>query len=149
MFPVAEIIDKRSGVSGFVIERTAKRMKQVCQHYLTEAGFDLTVDQWVILKELDKADGQGQNELARKTFKDAPTVTRIIDLLCKKGLTTRETTSDDRRKFQIYLTEEGKATITALVPVIKQFRLQAYQNLSDAEMDLLTDIMDRIFENLQ
>lgn len=149
MHPAPDIIDKRTAVSGFIIERTAKRMKQVCQHYLNHAGIDLTVDQWVLLQELNKTDGLGQNELARKTFKDAPTVTRIIDLLCKKGLTKRKSAPGDRRKFHIFLTLEGQTTIQEVLPVIHEFRLQAYQNLSDGEMDLLTDLLDRIFDNLQ
>ncbi|MBK7410465.1 MAG: MarR family transcriptional regulator [Saprospirales bacterium] len=123
-------------------------MKQVCQQSLTQAGFDLTVDQWVLLQELHKLDGQGQNDLARKTFKDAPTVTRIIDLLCKKGLTERLVAPEDRRKFNIFLTPAGRSIIKEVLPVIQEFRHQAYQNLSDAQMDVLTEILDQIFENL-
>jgi DNA-binding MarR family transcriptional regulator len=149
MQTIVEFSEKKSVLSGFVIERTAKRMKQACQHYLHEAGIDLTVDQWVLLHELSKADGEGQNELARKTFKDAPTVTRIIDLLCKKGLTRRKVAPDDRRKFNVFLTETGKSTIAETIPVIQQFRRQAYANLSSEELDTLNDILDKIFENLQ
>lgn len=148
MQTIVEFTDKKSALSGFVIERTAKRMKQACQHYLTEAGIDLTVDQWVLMHELHKTDGEGQNELARKTFKDAPTVTRIIDLLCKKGLTQRKTDPGDRRKFNVFLTDSGKKTIAQTIPVIQQFRRQAYSNLSNEELDVLNDILDRIFENL-
>ena len=148
MLSTLGINEKRSALSGFVIERTAKRMKQACQQYLTQAGIDLTVDQWVILQELNQLDGQGQNELARKTFKDAPTVTRIIDLLCQKGLTKRIVAPDDRRKFHIFLTQEGKSTIAEVLPAVRQFRLQAYQNLSDDELHTLTDLLDRIFDSL-
>ena len=149
MIPTIEFTDKKSALSGFVIERTAKRMKQAAQQYFHLAGIDLTVDQWVLMQELHRCDGQGQNDLARKTFKDAPTVTRIIDILCKKGLTERTTDPDDRRKFNIFLTPAGKKLIVDAIPVIKQFRLQAYASLSDDELDLLNGILDRIFHNLQ
>jgi DNA-binding MarR family transcriptional regulator len=149
MIQTIEFTDKKSALSGFVIERTAKRMKQACQQYFHQAGIDLTVDQWVLLQELHRTDGQGQNDLARKTFKDAPTVTRIIDILCKKGLTERTTDPDDRRKFNIFLTPAGKKLIGDAIPVIKQFRLQAYSGLTDDELDLLNGILDRIFLNLQ
>ena len=149
MLSTVEYTDKRSAVLGFIIERTAKRMKQACQQFLSQAGIDLTVDQWVLLQELHKLDGQGQNDLARKTFKDAPTVTRIIDLLCKKGLTERQVVPEDRRKFNVFLTPAGEEIVAEALPVIQDFRLQAYQNLSDTEMELLTKILDRIFESLQ
>ena len=144
-----EFTDKRSALSGFVIERTAKRMKHACQQHLNQAGLDLTVDQWVLLQELHKLDGLGQNDLARKSFKDPPTVTRIIDLLCKKGFTQRQVAPEDRRKFNIFLTPAGKEIIQEVLPVIHQFRQLAYKDLSDEEMDRLTVILDRVFENLQ
>ena len=51
-------------MTGFLIERSSKRMKQVCQQILKEKGFNITVDQWVVLQELNKNDGQGQIALA-------------------------------------------------------------------------------------
>jgi len=149
MLTADETIEKRSALSGFIIERTARRMKQACQHYLNLAGIDITVDQWVLLQELSISDGQGQHELAQKTFKDPPTVTRIIDLLCKKGLTIRQSDPDDRRKFNIFLTPKGQSTIGEVLPVIRQFRLRAYQNLSYEEIDQLSDLLDRIFNNFE
>ncbi|MDZ7898154.1 MAG: MarR family transcriptional regulator [Arcicella sp.] len=43
-----------------------------------------------------EANGVSQNELAEMTVKDAPTVTRIIDLLVKKGLAERTMAENDR-----------------------------------------------------
>ena len=141
--------DKQSERSGFTIERTAKRMKQVCQQMLKAADSEITVDQWLILQELDQLDGQGQNEIARKVFKDAPTVTRIIDLLCKKGLTERANDPDDRRKFNIHLTPAGRRKIVEVHPVILQYRQVAHRGLSERDLELLRSLLDRIFENLQ
>ena len=56
-------------MTGFLIERSSKRMKQVCQQILKENGFNITVDQWVVLQELNNNNGQGQIALANSTFK--------------------------------------------------------------------------------
>ena len=56
---------------------------------------------------------------------------------------------EDRRKFNIFLTPAGKAIIQEVLPVIHRFRQLAYKNFSDEEMDRLTEILDRVFENLQ
>jgi DNA-binding MarR family transcriptional regulator len=141
--------DKKTEVSGFVLERTAKRMKQVCQRHLHTANLDLTVDQWVILQELARTNALSQYELGHRTFKDAPTVTRIIDLLCKKKLTERRIDPDDRRKFQIHLTEAGRRKIAEVIPTIRGFRQLAYENLSEDEMDQLNGLLNKIFTNLQ
>lgn len=144
-----QIKDKKSEVSGFILERTAKRMKQFFQQRLAAADADITIDQWVLLQELDKQDGQSQLDLARATFKDAPTVTRIIDLLDKKGLTRRVPDPEDRRRFRIELTENGRQKIREVLPLVKSFRQEAWQGLTEAEVDQLVATLNKLFDNLQ
>ena len=140
--------DKKAEQSGFILERTAKRMKQHIQQQLAAAAADITVDQWILMQELEKTPGVSQLELARGTFKDAPTVTRIIDLLCAKGLATRTPDPNDRRRFIIQLTPAGRQKIEAVLPIVKAARLKAWAGLDDRQMDQLTEILNRVFENL-
>ena len=140
--------DRKSEISGFVLERTAKRMKQYFQQKLAQNDTDVTVDQWVILQELERQDGQSQLELARAVFKDAPTVTRIIDLLCKKKLTRRVADPADRRRFRIELTKAGRQKIAEVLPIVEEFRREAWQGLTDGEVDQLVRSLNKIFENL-
>ena len=142
-------LDKKSESSGFILERTAKRLKQFFQQQLTAAGTGITIDQWVVLQVLDRQEGLSQLEIARETYKDAPTITRIIDLLCKKGLTERANDPDDRRKFNIHLTPAGRRKIVEVHPVILQYRQVAHRGLSERDLELLRSLLDRIFENLQ
>ena len=86
---------RKGEVWGFIIERTAKRMKQAFKRELNAASVGVTVDQWIILQFLNDRDGSSQFEIAKETYKDAPTVTRIIDLLCKKGLICRKADPTD------------------------------------------------------
>ncbi len=141
--------DLKKEISGFIIERTAKKMKQRFKRILKEQGAEVTVDQWIILQELEKADGLSQFEIAARTFKDAPTVTRIIDLLCKKKLTERLADPEDRRKFNICLTKKGRAKITEVLPMVQAFRTEAWDSLSVEDMNRLTDILNTIFNNLK
>ena len=91
----------------FKIDTTIKKIRNALQKQFSDAGFDLTVDQWVVIDHLYRNPGISQNTLSEMTTKDAPTVTRIIDLLSQKGLTERRTDTD-RRKFLVYLTEAGE-----------------------------------------
>ncbi|MCO6490235.1 MAG: MarR family transcriptional regulator [Phaeodactylibacter sp.] len=141
-------LDKKSESSGFVLERTAKRLKQFFQQQLTAADTGITIDQWVVLQVLDRRDGLSQLDIARETYKDAPTITRIIDLLCRKGLTRRITDPADRRRFKIQLTGEGREKIDATLPIIRDARRQAWQGIEDAEIDRLVDVLNSVFENL-
>src|SRR6476660_5178381 len=89
----------------FLLERTARRIKQYAQQRFNSECFDITVDQWLVLKNLRDSNDLNQSELAKLTGKDHPTLTRIIDLLCKKGLTERRMDITDRRSFIIHLTK--------------------------------------------
>lgn len=141
--------DPKEQIPGFILERTAKRMKQFFANTLKEADADLTADQWVILQELNKSNKQSQFELAKATFKDAPTITRIIDILCKKGLTERLPDPKDRRKFRITLTSKGQNKIDTLLPTVKNFRREAWSALNDDEIQHLVKMLNAIFENIK
>ena len=88
-----------------------------------------------------------QNELAECTYKDAPTVTRIIDILCKKELTKRVMDPNDRRRFKIMLTQEGKTVIEKALPEVYAIRKQGWQGLEDNDYEHLMRILDTIYKN--
>jgi len=142
-------IQNKLEISGFIIERTQRRMKQKFQRLLKEANTEITVDQWILLQELSKENGISQLELAQRAYKDAPTVTRILDLLAQKKLTKRVADANDRRKFNIELTKKGQKKIEEVTPVLRQFREKAWDGLSINEVSKLTKVLNRIFENLE
>lgn len=134
---------------GFVIERTAKRMKQYYQKMLREAEIDITVDQWILLKAIYNNDGSSQYEIAASTFKDAPTVTRILDILSDKKLIERVPDPSDRRKYNIKITKEGNARVAQILPVVKSFRSTSWNGLSKKQLGEMTDLLNIVFQNLE
>ena len=69
---------------------------------------DITPEQWTVLLFLWKRDGVSQQELCNATFKDKPSMTRLIDHMEKQGLVVRIASRDDRRANLIYLTRQGR-----------------------------------------
>lgn len=134
---------------GFLIEKTGKKLKQELQKRFQENGKDITVDQWVILLELKKFHLLSQVELAEKTFKDAPTVTRIIDLLIKKELVIKTSSEDDRRKFMVSLSEKGKQEVEILLPIVQKFRIKGWFGLTENDGIALQRILNKIITNIQ
>ncbi|GGH54514.1 MarR family winged helix-turn-helix transcriptional regulator [Dyadobacter endophyticus] len=131
----------------FKIDTTIKKIRNALQKQLTEAGFDLTVDQWVLIDHIFRKQGISQNELAEMTFKDPPTVTRIIDLLEKKGLVERGPAAGDRRKFNLFLTKSGEAIYNQAFPIVADIRRKGWGSLSDADYQHFVRIMDSIYQN--
>lgn len=138
--------DKRSYY--FKIDTTIKKIRSFMQKGLTDGGIDLTVDQWVVIDHIKPKAGISQNDLAIDTAKDAPTITRILDLLVEKGLVRRQMADDDRRKFNIYLTEDGEVLHNNALRVIGEIRKESWGNLTDDDYDHLVRIMDKIHENV-
>lgn len=132
----------------YLLDRTARRVKGYAQQRFAFGNFEITVDQWLILKNLDNDRYLKQKELAEITGKDNPTLTRIIDLLCKKGLTERVMHKDDRRSFTVHLTHEGKAKLEELAPQVDDIRMKAWENLTEDDYEQLKTILNKIYQNL-
>ncbi len=133
----------------YLLDRTARRVKQYAQQRFSAGDFNITVDQWLILKNLDNDRYLKQTELAELTGKDTPTLTRIIDLLCKKGLTERLIHQTDRRSFTVHLTENGKQLLRELSPKVAGIRMKAWEGLSESDYENLKRILHKIYQNLE
>jgi DNA-binding MarR family transcriptional regulator len=133
----------------FLLDRTARRVKQYAQQRFKELGFNITVDQWIVMKHLYEHEEMKQNELAELLFKDNPTLTRIIDLLCSKGLTVRNIHPNDRRSFVVSLTKEGVKKVEQLTPKVKDIRLKAWNGLSERDFNQFKKILNAIYQNLE
>jgi len=132
----------------FLLDRTARKVKQYAQQRFKEKGFNITVDQWLVLKHLSEHEEMKQNELAELIFKDNPTVTRIIDLLCQKGLTERKLHPSDRRSFIVSLTKGGNKKVDQLKPKIKDIRLKAWEGLTERDFNQFKKVLNSIYNNL-
>ncbi|MGC1240661.1 MAG: MarR family transcriptional regulator [Chryseosolibacter sp.] len=133
----------------FLLDRTARRVKQYAQQKFKELDLNITVDQWLVLKHLYEHSSLKQNELAEILFKDNPTLTRIIDLLCEKELAIRKQHPADRRSFQVALTKQGKKKVEQMKPKIQNIRLKAWEGLSKDDFTQFKRVLDTIYNNLE
>src|SRR5687767_13704550 len=133
----------------FLLDRTARRVKQYAQRRFKDLGFNITVDQWLVLRHLYDQEDLNQKELAEIINKDTPTLTRIIDLLCDKGLTKRNISLDDRRSFNVALTPQGRKKVDQIKPKIKDVRLKAWEGLSERDFNQFKRILNTIYVNLE
>lgn len=109
---------------------------------------DITVDQWIVIQLLFKHKNLSQQQIAELSFKDAPTVTRIIDILVNKDIVRRDADHLDRRKFSILLTDNGIDTYKMVIPILEEFRREAYADIAHEDLIALEETMNKIFQNL-
>ena len=132
---------------GLYIDRTYKVVRKDLITRFNESGIDLTPEQWVVVSKL-KAEGEMfQTDLANHSFRDKPTVSRIIDLLARKKIVKRTSDKQDGRRFIISLTAEGEDLVKEALPVVEASREQGWTDLSEDEYQLMVKVLDKIFVN--
>ncbi|MDO9530788.1 MAG: MarR family transcriptional regulator [Deltaproteobacteria bacterium] len=121
-------------------------MKSTLQRILKDRGFDITPEQWGILRVLWEEEGLSQKEIGDRLFKDKPNVTRMLDALERKGLIFRQPT--DRRRYSIFLTKEGKKLQAELLPIVLQVQETATNSLTKSDLETLQNLLNIIYGNL-
>ncbi len=133
---------------GFIIYRTALALKAALHRVFSENGYEITPEQWGLIRHLWEEEGLSQREIAERAAKDHPNITRMLDALEKKGIIFRQPDPRDRRKYCIYLTREGRHLHELLFPLAQSLRQKAVQNLPAQELEALKAALNKIYENL-
>ena len=82
--------------------------------------FDLTEQQWRILRVLWEKDSLSVLALCDATLIPAPSLVGVIDRLEKRGLVTRQRDAQDRRRVAVEITREGRKLKELVAPLIAQ-----------------------------
>lgn len=131
---------------GVYIDRTYKVVRQDLINRFKNAQLDITPEQFVILSKLEGTE-MSQTDLASDSFKDKPTVSRILDLLVKKGFVTRQQDPSDGRRYIVSLTDEGNTLLSEAKPHVYESREKGWKNLAESEYEQLKVLLDKIFSN--
>ncbi|MCB0587064.1 MAG: MarR family transcriptional regulator [Phaeodactylibacter sp.] len=133
----------------FFMEQIVRRYRQMATQELKRHQAGVSVDQWVVLKQISENNGSSQVEIGSSTVKDAPTTTRIIDQLVNKNLVSKQLDPEDRRRYMVFVTEKGRQLIERLIPVVQEYRQVPVQGFSAAEHKQLVGLLQRMLKNLE
>ncbi|MBX9806191.1 MAG: MarR family transcriptional regulator [Flavobacteriaceae bacterium] len=109
----------------------------------------LTKEQWTILGVLWQNDGCSQQTLADKTFRDKPSITRLVDNLEKENLVKRQPDNNDRRLNLIFLTPKGKIIEKEVIEIVNQTFNDAIKGIDPQNLKIIIDTFLQIYENLE
>ncbi len=131
-----------------LVTRASRALVNRLQSMFDGKGYDITVEQWMILLLLWQNNGQYQQQLAESIGKDKTTVTRLVDGLERRSLVVRKSGAIDKRQKAVFLTAVGKKLEQDLIPLgIENARL-AQQGISSEELSICKDVLRRIRNNL-
>jgi DNA-binding MarR family transcriptional regulator len=136
-----------TGTVLYSIEKTIKAYRKISQKHISNVVNGITVDQCLVLIILEKNSTFSQNEIAALIFKDAASITRIIELMVNKGYLKRAINNADRRKFNLEISTKGRETIKLLTPVIEENRKRALRGLSKKDLEQLDNLLHKIIAN--
>ena len=128
---------------GFTLGVASRRMSQLFAHRLKEYG--ISPEQWSVLHLIAGQEGLIQKEVAERSFKDKPTVTRILDVLEEKELISRKPGEQDRRSFRLYPTDKGRELALKTEPLERGVNVELADRLGEeAYYALLAQLKDII-----
>ncbi len=140
----------RRGELYFVITGVANTaLARRLQKHFRQAGIDLTVEQWSVLVHLWKDDGVSQQELCNKTFRDKPSITRLVDNLEKMSLVQRVASKDDRRINYIFLTDAAKSLRDSTMTLANTTLLEGLEGVSENDIEVVRHVLTQVYENLK
>lgn len=115
---------------------------------LQEKKVDLTPSQVAVLYALWNKNGITQKEIAERTEKDKPSITRILDLMEKDKLVTRKMGKEDRRSNIISLTAKANGYKTKVEEATAETLQDCFAGLSEKDVLNVQRLMKHIFNNI-
>ena len=114
-----------------------------------KAGLEITPEQWTVLSFLWKEDGVTQQKLCDATFKDKPSMTRLIDNLVKQNLVYRSIAPNDRRSNFVFLTEQGRSIRVKATAAVTDTAKSALAGIDADGIDHIRNTLKIVFSNIQ
>jgi len=139
---------KRGELYSFVTGKASTAIARRLQKKFNSAGLRITIEQWSVLYHLWKQDGMSQQELCNSTFRDKPSITRLVDNLEKLQLVKRAASAEDRRINRICLTKTGLKLQEQSMMMAEQTLNEALEGVAAEQIDVCKSVLQLVYDNL-
>jgi DNA-binding MarR family transcriptional regulator len=140
---------KKGELYSFMTGKASTAIARRLQKNMKQAGIDITVEQWSVLYQLWKNDGLSQQQLCDATFRDKPSITRLVDNLEKLKLVNRVASKEDRRINQVFLTDTGRVLDEHTMKVANDTLNEALVGVPADKVDVCKEVLQIVYDNLK
>jgi DNA-binding MarR family transcriptional regulator len=140
---------RRGELYSFITGKASIAIARRLQKKFNSAGLNLTIEQWSVLYQLWKQDGSSQQELCLRTFRDKPSITRLVDNLEKLQLVRRVPSESDRRINLVFLTKQGVRMEEQSMALAEETLNEALTGIPSDNIDLCKEILQQVYDNLK
>ena len=129
---------------------TAGLLSRVAQIQLfAHNKFPITPEQYIILSMLVENGELYQRQIAEIAYKDRPNITRLINILEKKGLVKRVEDVQKRKVFKIVITKKGVEIHQKIRPYMLELHNSAVNGITKEELESCIDTLTKMLDNLE
>lgn len=140
---------KRGELYSFITGKASTAIARRLQKKFNLAGLNLTIEQWSVLYHLWKKDGISQQELCHASFRDKPSITRLVDNLERLQLVKRVPSEQDRRINLIYLTRQGVKLQEDTLELAEATLVEALKNVTPDKIEVCKEVLQVVYDNLK
>lgn len=109
---------------------------------------ELEPGEFALLRAVATSDGEAQNALAERLHISPSWMVAIVDDLEQRDLLERRPHARDRRVRNLHLTAAGKKLLRQAERKAEEFDSRVTEPLSEAELDQLLDLLQRVAAGL-
>jgi DNA-binding MarR family transcriptional regulator len=95
-----------------------------------------------------KEDGLSQQELCNRSFRDKPSITRLVDNLEKLKLVKRVRSKEDRRINLVFLSDAAQKLQEETLDMANQTLNEALEGVSTVEIEVCKAVLQKVYDNL-
>ena len=140
---------KRGDLYSFITGMASTAIGRRLQKNFRQEGVEITIEQWSVLHHLWKKNGMSQQELCNATFRDKPSITRLLDNLEKQQLVRRVPSATDRRLNLIELTEAAKQLQEKTMALASTTLNEALEGVSAEDIERAKRVLQQVYDNLK
>lgn len=140
---------KKGELYSFITGKASTAIARCLQKKFNSADLNLTIEQWSVLYHLWKQDGISQQELCNATFRDKPSITRLVDNLEKLKLVKRVSSKEDRRMNMIFLTAEARKLEIESMELAEETLNDALEGVPADQVEICKQVLQIVYDNLK
>lgn len=110
--------------------------------------YDLSPQQWRVLRALYETEGMEMSELSEQCFLLMPSLSRIIQNLEARELVNRRISDKDQRRSIITLAEKGVEMVQIIAPKSEERYAHITNAFGYGKLELLYELLDELVEKL-
>lgn len=113
------------------------------------AGSGLDASSWRVIMILRERHSASVSEIASEANSKLSTMTKVVKRMQADGLVDSREGASDRRVTEVSLTQAGHALADVALDAARHVRNRAFGNMADEQLDILSELLCDVAENLR